>query len=382
MKIRLQPEVLRWARERARLDIPTLAEKLGVKPERVEQWEQSGELTFAQAENLARATRLAFGYLFLREAPEEKLPIPDLRTVGSQGIERASTELLDVVAAALRCQDWYRDYLLTAGEEPLPFVGSLSGDEAPENAAARVREVVQWDAEQRGRAVNWEQAQRLQIDSVESAGILVMRSGIAANNTHRPLSVEEFRGFALCDPHAPLIFVNTKDAAAAQMFTLAHELVHIWLGVSGVSNLEKTLPSSLATERFCNAVAAELLAPATELRQAWLEVRHDPDRVRALSRRFKVSSLVVLRRLHDLKVLNRDEFGRHYADEVRRYQKAARGGGSHYRNVRTRLGRRFVRALVESTLEGRTLYRDAFRLLGVKNTDGLRELAREMDLVA
>ena len=235
MKITLQPNCLRWARERAGLDTPDLAPKIGVKEEKIIAWEQSGELTFSQAEKLANATHTPIGYLFLPKPPVERLPVNDFRTVGTSSITQPSPALLDVVNEALRRQDWYRDYLRSNGGEPLAFVGSISPLSNIVRIADTIRAEVFWNADLRAKAKSWEDALTKQTDAVENAGILVMRSGIVGNNTSRPLSVSEFRGFALSDRYAPLVFINGRDFKAAQMFTLAHELVHIWLGIPGIS---------------------------------------------------------------------------------------------------------------------------------------------------
>ncbi len=377
MKTTLQPEVLQWARKRVGLSVETLAAKIGIKEDKVTDWEQTGELTLAQAEKLARVTYTPLGYLFLPEPPEEKLPVRDFRTLGTQSIQRPTPDLLDVVNEALLRQDWYHDYAIAAGEEPVAFVGSLVVSAGIAEAAAHIQSVIRWDAAMRAEAKTWEIALTQQIEAVEEAGILVMRSGIVGNNTHRPLSVSEFRGFALSDNYAPLIFLNGKDAKAAQMFTLAHEVAHIGLGISGVSNLRQTYAPNDQTERFCNAVAAELLVPAGELQAQWSQVRTTPDAVARLVRHFKVSSLVILRRLRDADFLTEAEFYARYSDELAQFSEvsAATGGGNFYRTLRTRLGRRFVSAMIESTLEGQTLYRDAFRLLGVSKADAVRKLA-------
>ncbi len=275
MKVTLQPHVLRWARERAGLSVRELAEKMKAKLETVRGWEEAGQLSFAQAEKLAKVTHTPFGYLYLETPPEEKLPVPDFRTVAGKEVLRPSPELLDVLGDALRRQDWFRDYLITNGEEPLFFVGSVTVQNDRDQVARNIRNTIHLDTEVRKSARTWEEALRLQVEAIEESGVLVMRSGIVGNNTHRQLSVDEFRGFALSDAYAPLIFVNSRDAKGAQIFTLAHELVHVWLGVSGVSNLQATYAPNHQIERFCNQVAAEA---AGTIRRTQGRVANDPNK--------------------------------------------------------------------------------------------------------
>lgn len=382
MDITLQPQVLRWARERAALDEEVLARKVGTRSERVVDWEQTGHLSFSQAQKLAKATYTPFGYLYLQAPPEEHLPIPDFRTVGGVVVRRPSPNLIDILDDALQRQDWFRDYLIDYGEQPLPYVGKLAITMPIAEAVVRMRQVVSFGVAARAEARTWEEALTLQIEQIESSGILVMRSGIVRSNTHRPLDVYEFRGFAIADQYAPLIFINGRDSLAAQMFTLAHELVHIWAGISGVSNLDDTYPADRAEERFCNQVAAELLVPEVELRQQWPEACRQAQPIAWLLRQFKVSSLVILRRLNDLGLIDRDTFQRMYGDEVERFRAVAAErapGGDFYRTQRTRSGRRFARALIASTLEGRTSYRDAMRLLGISKVGTFNEFARQLD---
>ncbi len=379
MNIRLQPTLLRWARERSGLSVEMLAKKMQVTPEKVTAWEETGELSFKQAEKLAKVTYTPFGYLYLLEPPQEQLPIPDFRTLGNEEIRQPSPALLTTLEQAQQIQSWFREELITRGQEPLPFVGSLPQNLPVLEAADRIRQVVGFDVRQ--QASNWEEALRLQIEQIEDTGILVLRNGIVGNNTHRPLKVEEFRGFALTDAYAPLIFINGRDAKAAQMFTLAHELVHVWVGVSGVSNLDKTYVARDGVEQFCNQVAAELLVPTTELLAQWPEVESQENWLRALTQQFKVSSLVILRRLNDTGLISPGTFQNLYQAEQTRFQNSKdqqAGGGDFYRTQLSRLSRQFTQALIASTLEGRTPYRDALRLLGLSKMETFHELAREL----
>lgn len=181
-------------------------------------------------------THAPVGYLLLDEPPDERLPIPDFRTVRGREIEEPSPDLLDVIHLCQQRQEWYRGFARSIGEEPLAVVGSATLSSEVNEAASEIRSWLHFDLEARRKCPTWTEALRLFIDAVDEAGVLVMVSGVVGSNSHRKLDPDEFRGFTLADPIAPLIFVNGADTKSAQMFTLAHELAHVWLGQSGVSD--------------------------------------------------------------------------------------------------------------------------------------------------
>ena len=334
----------------------------------------------SRVEKIARITHTPFGYLFLPTPPVESLPVADFRTVGSEEAARPSPELLDVLYDAMRKQSWYRDYLLDLNEDPLDFIGSVTLKQSPVVVAATLRKRFRFDVSLRAVAEDWEQSLGFMFDHCEDEGVMVIRSGIADGNTHRPLKVEEFRGFALTDAYAPLVFINTVDSPAAQMFTLVHELVHLWLGVSGVSNLERTYAPEKKVETFCNQVAAEVLVPLAELETC---MGQGMDEMAALRRRFKVSSLVILRRVKDLGKMNAETFRKLYREQEESFilKKAKqKSGGNYYATQKARVGKRFARALIGSAMEGRTPYRDAYGLLGIKKTETFKKFAQELNI--
>ena len=146
---------------------------------------------------------------------------------------------------------------------------------------------------------SWTNALRTLRDHIESAGVLVVFNGVVGNNTHRKLDVDEFQGFALVDEYAPLIFVNNSDYKTAQIFTLAHELSHIFVGESGLSKLESLTPTDHATEGICNKIAAEFLVPTEELHEQWKTAKQSGDPYEDIAKRFKVSTVVAARRVFD-----------------------------------------------------------------------------------
>ena len=379
--VAVQPQVLRWARERVSLAPAELAAQLGWKTaQRIERWEETGDLTMAHLERLAQKTHTPIGYLFLPDPPTDNLPIADFRTVASQGAEKPSPDLLTTIYTCQQRQDWFREHLARQDEEPLPWVGRTRTTDDPVAVAAEIRTVIGFDFAARAALPTWAEALRAMVTGCEEAGIMVMRNGVVGNNTHRKLNVQEFRGFALSDPYAPLVFVNAADAQAAQMFTLAHEVAHLWLGATGVS--EWRSQTTRETERFCNAVAAEVLVPTEAFIAAWSDSADTTGLVNRLARQFKTSSLVILIRAKEAGRLSETEFEGLYAQELSRLNAVKGGsGGDFYQTQGSRLGKRFARAVTVSTLEGETSYTEALELLGLKNSEHLNKLAASLGVV-
>ena len=380
-RVAVNPELITWARERAGLDALDLMGRFPKLPE----WE-SGELqaTLRQLEGFARAVHVPIGYLFLPESPAEPLPVPDFRTVAERGVTRPSPNLLDTLYLCQQRQDWFRNYARMHGLEPLGFVGSAQLENVPVDIAKAIRMELRVSVAERQKLPNWTEALRQLVSRAEEAGVLVMASSIVGSNSQRKLDVEEFRGFALMDDFAPLIFINAADSKAAQMFTLVHELAHLWLGESGISDTEAGRLPEQAIERWCNAVAAAVLLPIEGLREAHVPGMPVSDEIQRLARIFKVSTLVALRRIFDAGLIDQATLWASYREElarIRALDRGGAGGGDFYRTLGARTGKRFARAVLSSTLEGQTLFQDAFRMLGMRKTSTFYEAAREMGMV-
>lgn len=382
LRVDVNPDLLRWARERSGLEIATLEHRFP----KLEAWERrEAQPTFKQLEDFAQATHTPIGFLFLQEPPVERVPIPDFRTVADARFDRPSPDLLDTIYLCQQRQDWYRDFARTNGDPPLAFISSAKLTDDIPAVATKIRTTLELDIDERRRMPTWEAALRRLIEQADDIGVLVMVSGVVGSNNRRKLDPQEFRGFALSDPLAPLVFVNGADTKAAQMFTLAHELAHLWLGESGISDSQASAVPEHDTERWCNQVAAELLVPLDLVRSEHDRRAPLRDEAQRLARHFKVSTLVMLRRIHDTGAVSKKAFWDAYNSELQRLIEIAKsggGGGDFYATLGVRTGKTFARALVSSTLEGRTSFTLAFRLLGFKKMATFDELGRSLGVVS
>ncbi len=363
--VHIKPEVLRWARKRSGLSREVLEQKFP----KLKLWEEGKKYpTLRQIENFAKKTRTPLGYFFLKEPPEERLPIPVFRTVRNNRIPNPSPDLLETVYLMERRQAWMREYLLGQKETPLPFAASARASHDPVSVALEIRAALGLDEQWASRFKTWQDALRALRDSMETAGILVVTSGVVGNNNYRKLDVKEFRGFVLHDEYAPLVFVNGSDAKAAQMFTLAHEIAHIWFGSSAAFDLRELQAADDSVEQACNKVAAELLVPEEELRRIWPAAKTNDEPFQILARHFKVSSLVGARRALDLGMIGKEKFlafYRSYLKDDRRRKKRSEGG-DFYATQSSRIGRLFANTVVTAVKEGKLLPYDAYKLTGLQ----------------
>lgn len=378
VRVPVSPDLLTWAVERVGWTDTEVVEHV---PKFWDWVNGASQPTFKQLEAFAHKTHAPVGYLFLTQPPDEQIPIPDFRTLGNAGVSRTSPDLLDTIYGAQMRQDWYRDFAASRDYEKLDFVGSVTTSSSVTTVASTIRDALDFDLNNRGAFVNYEGALRQLIDSIQDLGVLVMVSGIVGNNTHRALDPQEFRGFALTDEYAPLIFVNGADTKAAQIFTMIHELAHLYLGESALSDAQMAGTVTNANELWCNQVAAEVLVPLASLKTTY---RNDMslDELKRLARVYRVSTLVVLKRIHDAGYLTWDAYRDRYDVELDRILTVMREskakGGDFYLTQPIRLGRHFMRAVIIDTLEGRTLHRDAYGLLGTTKHETFEKMASEL----
>ena len=379
-RVAIRPEILRWARERSGRDLGDLVLRFPQLPA----WERGDRKpTFKQAEAFAKATHTPFGFMFLAEPPEESLPIPDFRTMVRRP-KRPSPDLLETIYVMQRRQDWMREERIDGEADPLEFVGNARLNDDPLAVGQEMRRAVGLDDGWANEVPTWLEAVSELRRRIEGLGVMAVINGVVGNNTHRKLNVTEFRGFALTDRYAPLIFINGVDAKSAQMFTLAHELAHVWIGPEGegISGFEGLFPGDSRIEKFCDQAAAEFLVPARELKERWRVAKNQSAPFERIARHFKVSPIVAARRAMDLRLVNRDTFFEFYSAYTKRERQRARDaapGGDFYNNQNTRVGAAFATSVIRAAIGGRLTFKEAYDLTGLRG-GAFQEYARRLGM--
>lgn len=368
----ITPSVLEWAIKRAGVSAESIHKK-------AEQW-VSGKArpTFKQAVDLAKTLQIPFGYLWLKEPPKEQEIIPDLRTIGNGGLAQMPLELKTAVNDVKQKQEWFKEYAKTNGILKCEAIGRFKGSDDTQGIAdditarLEIQDLV-------GSGCDKDRMLKNLIEKIEKLGILVMRNSILRGNTKKKLNLDTFRGFAIFDEFAPLIFINTNDSKAGQIFTLMHEVAHLWIGQSGISDLD--IRENNKIELACNEIAAKILMPKTKIQKAFGEFGEDRWLER-IADRFSVSALAVLNRLRSLNLLAPSRYQELYDAELEKFSRIPKtrpsGAPPPEVMVRVRNGYLFTFAVTSSVLSGDETYTNGASLLGFKNTDLINKVAKEI----
>ena len=360
-EINVNSNMIAWAISRAGYELQVFTEKFP----KVQQWlEGERKPTVKQLEDFSKKVHLPFGYLFLPEPPKEKLPIPFFRTNNSQATS-VSLNVYDTILLMQQRQDWLKDYLIEKEFDKLPFVGKFLNQNNVQKIVADIRNTLGLQENWANDFKTWQEAQDHLIKHVEDKGIITVFNGVVENNTSRPIPVDECRGFVLVDEIAPFMFINNADYKSAQMFTIVHELAHIWTGHSAGFDFRKLQPADDPIEILCDKVAAEFLVPENTFNQVWLENQS----IKYASIFFKVSEIVIARRALDTGKISKKQFFEFYEEYSNRefIKKESQGdGGNFYATTRKRLSITFASHVSNAVKSGKLLHRDAYKLTSLK----------------
>jgi Zn-dependent peptidase ImmA (M78 family) len=377
--VELSPTVLDWAAAQVGDNVASLAHKVS---KRSSDKIVAGILTYAQVLKFAKLSGVPLGYLFLDEPPAARLPpFADFRTLPDA--HPLSKDFYDVYDDIEYKQTWLKERLFSQDAAPLPFVGKYRNDwPAPQDLAKEIRTTIGITPHTFSEVENPDHLFGSLSEKCEQIGIWIFKNGVVGNNTRRTLSVKEFRGFAISDELCPVIFVNGADAPAAWVFTLAHELAHIWIGDSGISDAAAGTDNK--TESYCNLVAGEILIPTNDFLLVWNQNdRLSDDAKMELTRKtFKVSKTVVARKASDLGLIQR----RLYFEVYDQARKAAKNenkkpGGDFYRTLPIRNSKTFSKRVVNLAVGGEITLGLAGRLLNT-NPNNIVKLFEKQNAIS
>ena len=323
--------------------------------------------TYNQILDISRATGIPLGYFFLKTPPKEDLSFVNYRTVKSIELENPSRELKTIMLDMELIQDWLHSQLISDGEDKNCYVNSLKDIEDVIEIATTIRKELNISENWYKTIKNSEEAFKFLRNAISNSGIAVMVNGIVRNNTSKPLSINEFRAFALIDEYAPLIFINSNDSINGRIFSLLHEYVHIGLGENSLYNDRCSCTFDVqATETICNKVAAEILVPQEDFIKKWefaAEAEQDPmNIIRKLTKYFICGMTVIARKALDNNFISHEKY--HYIAQsaVANYKKAKSRGGDFYRTLNSKIDSNFLNYLFSRVDQGKTLYTEAYRL--------------------
>lgn len=303
-KAYITPKVLIWARESARMSLEAAAAKVPVAPDRLKEWEEGlSQPTIKQAETLAKAYRRPFALFFLPEVPRDFQPLQDFRRKSARPLGTAS---IFIIRELQQKQSWISDLFKESDEQNLSFVGKFSIKSDPIVVAKDILKTLEINP----LKYTTDNPIKEWIAKAEANGIFISRTSFI--HSRLKLDSDEIQGFTIADKFAPFVFINSDDWDAPQLFTLVHELVHIWIAASGISNeIEPDIKHKdklHPIELFCNEVTANVLLPLEIMNSLENNIYSSSQDVFRASKKLGVSSFALLFRAFSLDIITLDKY--------------------------------------------------------------------------
>lgn len=391
---KVNPDILIWARETAGLSHDDAARKLYFKDtkvllavDRLKEYEETGELSRSLLVKMSKVYRRPLLTFYMSKPPRKGNRGQDFRTLPTDFSTSENAFLDTLIRNIMARQSIIRSVLQEDEEvEPLPFIGAHKISDGTEAVLASIKEMLQVKQSDFHAQLSQDDAFILLREAVEVQGVFVLLIG-NLGNYHTNMGPEIFRGFSLADNLAPFIVINDRDSRAAWSFTLLHELVHLWLGHTGVSNSYATTQ----VEQFCNDIAGEFLLSKKELGLLNVNDRTPfEEAVKEISefaRNRNLSSSMVAYKLFRSGKIQENTWGRlsakfrdmwHKSRAKPRKTKKSGEGPDYYVVRKHRIGKALIHLVDRMMLEGSLSTSKAGKVLGVKakNVGNLIEVAR------
>lgn len=376
-KAYITPNILKWARESARMTEETAAAKISVNVDKLKEWEEGiSQPTIRQAQTLAKSYKRPFALFFLPEIPKDFQPLQDYRKSGSKSLSTAS---IFIIREIQQKQSWISEVNEENNEDKLSFVGKFTINDNPEIVADSILNtlgIIPANYKTDNPIKEW-------IDKAESNGIFISRTSFI--HSRLKLDSEEIQGFAIADTFAPFVFINSDDWNTPQLFTLVHELAHIWIAETGISNdIEPEIKNKdkfHPVELFCNEVAANALIPKNIINNLGKATFNNSKKVFNASKILGVSSFALLVRALNLDVISLDVYQklkkeaeidynaflkREDEKKVKQKEKAKKGGPNYFLLQLNRNSRLFTQIVLDSFRSGFIEPTQASNLLNVQ----------------
>ena len=371
LTVSVNPKVLRWARETAHLEFLNIPKSI-IKEEKLLKIESGKALpTLPELERLSRKYDRPLSLLMSNETPRDDYSkLPFFRQKNKTDYDSA---LALFIRDIQKKQDWARNYLISEGYNELNFIGSVKISDNIKKVANKIKNRLKLPSASLFKS-NKDFFKNIK-NTLENENIFVSITG--SDKTNRSIGLEQSRGFAIVDKFAPFIFVNTKDTPNANIFTIMHEVVHLFLNESGISQntikLRKPVCNEDRIENFCNLVASEILMPEN----IFLQKRKDHfsldlrSQITNLSNDFLVSELAICVRLQKLNLIDYETYNKVYLDIQKdiinflKLQKKSKGG-NYYANMRFKNGVLLSKLALSAYKDNQILGTDLFNLLKVK----------------